>query len=91
MPTGGRLVRIFVDDDAVDVDEGVTLLRCLEQLSGRAITEGDYCWTGECGHCEVLYSPPGGGERAAMACCLAAAPGMRVRALSRYLRLDLGR
>lgn len=96
MPSDDRSVpsgtmRIWVCGEAVDAYEGVSLLRSFERLAGRRITEGNYCWTGECGHCEIVYSAHGSAARSAMACCLLASPELRISALSPYLRLDLGR
>lgn len=69
---------------------GEPLLRGLERAIGRTIAEGNYCWTGECGHCEVVYES-GGRERSSMACLLPASDGLRVTGLSPYLRVDLRR
>jgi hypothetical protein len=91
MPTRERLVRIFVGEDPVDVPAGSTLLKGLEHYGGRSIAEGNYCWTGECGHCEVVYAIPGRRKRIAMACCVTSTAGLRVTSLSRYLELDLSR
>ncbi len=96
MPSDDRSVpsgkmRIWVCGEAVDAYVGVSLLRSFERLAGRKITEGNYCWTGECGHCEIVYATDGSAERTAMACCLMASPELRVNALSAYLRLDLAR
>lgn len=69
---------------------GEILLRCLERGAGRPIAEGNYCWTGECGHCEVRVSSPCG-PTTAMACVLLVRDGLEVVALSRYLERDLAR
>ena len=91
MSTGVRLVTILVGDETVEAPRGTSLLRVFEQISGRTITEGNYCWTGECGHCEVGYRVGTGPERTAMACRLSAVHGLSVTALSRYLKSDLRR
>jgi hypothetical protein len=84
------IARVDVCGAAYVVVTGEPLLRGLERCAGRPITEGNYCWTGECGHCEVVYLA-GGRPRAAMACLLPAFDGMRLSGLSRYLQIDLGR
>jgi len=91
MSTGVRLVTIFVGDRPVVIPLGTSLLSSFEQISGRVVTEGNYCWTGECGHCEVAYRVGAGPERTAMACRLAATDGLRVTTFSRYLETDLRR
>jgi hypothetical protein len=91
MSTGVRLVTIFVGDTSAEIPLGISLLSYFEHISGRVITEGNYCRTGECGHCEVTYRVGAGSERTAMACCLVATDGLRVTSLSRYLESDLRR
>jgi hypothetical protein len=91
MPTDAPPVRIYLRGAALDVPDGEPLLRALERVAGRRIAEGNYCWTGECGHCEVVYATGAGPARSAMACRLAVAPGMRVTAVSRYLETDVCR
>jgi hypothetical protein len=85
------LVRIFLRDEPADVPQGAALLRCLERIAGRAIVEGNYCWSGECGHCEVVYAQPGRRAQSAMACTLGAVAGMRIISMSRHLVVDLGK
>ena len=72
------------------VASGEPLLRGLERVVGRAIGEGNYCWTGECGHCEVAVEAAGR-ARPTMACLLPAYDGLRVTGISPYLRIDLSR
>jgi hypothetical protein len=91
MSTGARVVTILVGDRRAEVPPGTSILAHLGQTVGTAIVEGNYCWTGECGHCEVTYHVGTGPERTAMACCLAATDGLRVVALSRHLESDLRR
>jgi hypothetical protein len=91
MSTGVRLVTIIVGDRSAEVPLGTSLLSYFERIAGKIVAEGNYCWTGECGHCEVTYRVGAGPERTAMACCLAATDGLRVTSLSRYLESDLRR
>jgi hypothetical protein len=90
MSQNSSSVSVFVRDRRVDVAAGTPLLRGLTALAGVKIAEGNYCWTGECGHCEVAYAmSDGAAERVAMACRVVALDGMRVHSVSRYLEADL--
>ena len=86
-----EVARIDVCGARYDLTAGEPVLRGLARLVGRALAEGNYCWTGECGHCEVAYELADGRRRTAMSCLLAATDGLRVTGLSPYLWLDLAR
>ena len=89
MPSNPSTIRIVVLSVPLDVPDGAPLLRCLEALGGAKVRDGNYCWTGECGHCEVAFEASGLAARRAMACCVAATDGLRLTGLSRYLESDL--
>lgn len=89
MPQSPSTISVFVRDRRVDVAPGTPLLRCIARLGGSKIVEGNYCWEGECGHCEVAYRSGASPARLAMACRVLASDGMRVTPVSRHLEVDL--
>ncbi len=89
MPPKREQVRILVAGLSLDVVEGQPLLRCFEAFAADRVGQGNYCWNGECGHCEVTYDSRSASARVAMACSLPVFDGLRVTGLSRYLQTDL--
>jgi hypothetical protein len=85
-----RLVTIEVLGRTVDVPENNPLLRCLQYLAPEAISYGRFCWNEDCQYCRVVYDMGQGTEsRAALACKLMVAEGMRTKEVSQEVRYCL--
>lgn len=48
-----KLVEIELCGKTVQVPENNMLLRCYQFLSMQTISQGDFCWNGECTNCQV--------------------------------------
>ena len=72
------------------VPENNVLLRALQYLAPEAVSYGRFCWNEDCQYCRVVYDlGEGTKERAALACKLTVAPGMRVKEVSREIKYCL--
>ena len=72
-----RLIEIEISGKRVEVPENNTLMRCLQYLSFDAISNGDFCWNGDCINCQV-WIDNGGKEKALIACRAVVQPGMKI-------------
>ena len=86
-----KVVRVDVCGTPFLIEEGEPILTGLARCVGEPVAAGNYCWSGECGHCEVAYEASDGKTRTGMSCLLSAGEGLRVTRLSRYLEIDLRR
>lgn len=84
-------VTIQVVGSALRVAAGSTLLEALAATSHDGLAQGNYCWEGECAHCEATVRGRGDALHSVLACRLHVASGLEVTALSRYLEKDLAR
>lgn len=82
---------VIVCGESVYVPFGTSLLDALATVGAGAVADGDYCRSGECAHCEVVWRDAAGVERVALACLQPVVDGMQIVDLSRYIRKDLGR
>ncbi|MBA2737327.1 MAG: (2Fe-2S)-binding protein [Pyrinomonadaceae bacterium] len=48
-----KLVKIDICGEMKEVPENNSLLRCLQFLSMKTISQGDFCWNGDCLNCRV--------------------------------------
>lgn len=71
------LVRVSVCGREVEVPENNSLLRGFQFLDMEAVSDGDFCWNGECLNCQV-WLRSGEKEKAVMACRTDARDGMEI-------------
>ena len=86
-----RLIPIEVLGHRVEVPENNSLLRCFQFLSMETISYGDFCWNGDCTHCQFWYHEPGQTEsqdRTALSCRFTVREGMVVTRLSHFVELE---
>lgn len=76
-----RLIEIDILGRKYSVPENNSILRCFQFLDMETISEGDFCWNGECLNCQVWITS-GDKEKAAMACRTNAVDGMVITKLS---------
>ncbi|HMJ08674.1 MAG TPA: 2Fe-2S iron-sulfur cluster-binding protein [Pyrinomonadaceae bacterium] len=62
-----RLIEIEILGRKYSVPENNSILRCLQFLEMEDISEGDFCWNGECLNCQV-WIKNGEKEKAVMSC-----------------------
>ena len=79
-----KLVDLSICGRTVAVPENNSLLRCMQYLRMSEVSNGDFCWNGECLNCEVRIAA-NGGERSAMACKTKVTPQMKIVSLSAEL------
>jgi hypothetical protein len=84
-------VTIQVVGSPLRVAAGSTLLEALATTCHDGLEQGNYCWEGECAHCEAIVRGRGDAARSVLACRHRVAGGLEVTALSRYLEKDLAR
>jgi hypothetical protein len=85
-----RLVTITLLGEPAEVPENNVLLRCLQFLAPEPISYGRFCWNEDCQYCRVVYDVGDGTqERAALACKLLVAEGMRIKEVSTEIRYCL--
>lgn len=77
----GRLIRVEILGRGHSVPENNTILRCLQYLDMEAISEGEFCWNGECLNCQV-WIQNGDKEKAVMSCRTTAVENMKIIRLS---------
>jgi hypothetical protein len=86
-----RLVEVEVLGRRVRVPENNSLLRCFQFLSVETVSYGDFCWNGECTHCQFWYHAPGETEaqdRTALSCRFTVREGLVVTRLSHFIELE---
>lgn len=70
--------------------ENNTLLRCFQYLQPEPVAYGRFCWNEECQYCRVAIDMgEGTAKRAALACKLMAAEGLRVQEISLEIKYCL--
>ena len=86
----GKLVKIRLLGREVEVPENNTLLRCLQFLAPESVSYGRFCWNEECQYCRVSYDlGEGTPTRAALACKVIVAEGMRVNEVTTEIKYCL--
>ena len=85
-----RLVRILLLGMVFEVPENNPLLRCLQYLAPERISYGRFCWNEDCQYCRVSFDlGEGTATRAALACKLQVADGMRIKEVTTEIRYCL--
>lgn len=85
-----KLVKIRLLGREVEVPENNTLLRCLQFLAPESVSYGRFCWNEECQYCRVSYDlGEGTPTRAALACKVIVAEGMRVNEVTTEIKYCL--
>jgi hypothetical protein len=87
-----KLVSIEILGRRVEVPENNTLLRCFQFLSIETISYGDFCWNGDCTHCQFWYHEAGqsgnADDKTALSCRFVVREGMVVTKLSHFVELE---
>ena len=83
-----RLVEIEVLGRKYRVPENNTILRGFQYLDMETISEGEFCWNGECLNCQV-WIKNGEKEKAAMSCRTNVADGMQIVRMSGDIHLNV--
>lgn len=86
-----NLVRIEILGRRVEVPENNQLLRCFQFLSVDTISYGDFCWNGECTHCQFWYHDAGQDEsddKTALSCRFIVRDGMVITRLGQHIELE---
>lgn len=85
-----KLVKISLLEREVEVPENNTLLRCLQFLAPETVSYGRFCWNEDCQYCRVSYDlGEGTPVRAALACKVLVAEGMRVKEVTTEIKYCL--
>jgi predicted molibdopterin-dependent oxidoreductase YjgC len=85
-----KLVKISLLEREVEVPENNTLLRCLQFLAPESVSYGRFCWNEDCQYCRVSYDlGEGTPVRAALACKVLVAEGMRVKEVTTEIKYCL--
>jgi predicted molibdopterin-dependent oxidoreductase YjgC len=85
-----KLVKITLLERVVEVPENNTLLRCLQFLAPESVSYGRFCWNEDCQYCRVSYDlGEGTPVRAALACKVLVAEGMRVKEVTTEIKYCL--
>ena len=87
-----RLIEIDLLGRRVRVPENNRVLRCLQFLSLRSISYGDFCWNGDCTNCQFWFREPGDDPRApdrtALSCRFTVQEGMAVTRVNPCIRVE---
>ncbi len=82
-----KLVEIEICGETREVPENNTLLRCLQFLSMKTISLGDFCWNGDCLNCQV-WLENGEKEKAVLACRTYVREGMKIVRMSADIMMN---
>ena len=83
-----KLVTVNICGQERAVPENNTILRGLQYLEMEGISEGEFCWNGECLNCQV-WIRNGDKEKAVMACRTNVVDGMEIVRISREIEIGL--
>ncbi len=72
-----RLIEIEILGETVFVPENNSLLRCFQYLSINDVSQGDFCWNGDCANCQVWISE-NGSEKPILSCRTKVRDGMKI-------------
>ena len=84
------LIEIEVCGKRMEVPERNNVLRCIQYVQPAALSNGNYCWNGDCNNCQVWYRSGREKVKSGLACRLTARPGMIITRLSADLNQDMG-
>ena len=82
-----RLVTISICGVNRKVPENNSILRGLQFLDMEAVSDGDYCWNGECLNCQV-WIRNGDKEKAVIACRANVEDGMEIIRMSEGMEVS---
>lgn len=80
-----RLVTVNLCGREIQVPENNTILRGLQFIDIEAVSDGEFCWNGECLNCQV-WIKNGDKEKAVMSCRTNAQDGMEITKISDEVR-----
>jgi predicted molibdopterin-dependent oxidoreductase YjgC len=83
-----KLVTVRICGQERAVPENNTILRGLQYLEMEGISEGEFCWNGECLNCQV-WIRNGEKEKAVMSCRTNVLDGMEIIRISREIEIGL--
>jgi hypothetical protein len=84
-----KLVDIEVCGKQLRVPENNKILRCFQYVRSENISLGEYCWNGDCIHCQIWYRAGEGDIKGALACRMYVEDGLEIIGLSDHLKEDL--
>lgn len=84
-----KLVEIEVCGNKMRVPEHNKILRGFQYVKTDNISVGEYCWNGDCVHCQIWYQAEVGDIKGALACRMYVEEGLVIIGLSDYLKADL--
>jgi len=79
-----RLIEIEIVGRKFEVPENNSILRCMQYLQMKSISNADLCWNGDCLNCQVWIGN-GAKEKAVIACRTNAKHGMKIVRISKDL------
>ena len=86
-----KLIPLKIPGATYDVPEGNVLLRCLQyiDLEHRVLTIDyiHYCWSNQCGNCEISLSVAGGQPERTRACQFKVREGLEITTLPRHVSI----
>lgn len=80
-----QLITVDLCGTLVEMPENNSLLRGLQFRDMEAVSDGEFCWNGECLNCQVWLNN-GGKEKAVMACRTDVRQGMEIVRVSDEVR-----
>ena len=83
------LIEIEICGNVIAVPENNNVLRCIQYARPEALSNGNYCWNGDCNNCQIWYRSGREKTRSGLACRLPARAGLIVTRLSADLTQDL--
>ena len=86
-----KLISIEILGQRVEVPENNRLLRCFQYLSMGTISYGDFCWNGDCTHCQFWYHEAGqteGQDRTALSCRFNVREDIVITKVSHHIELE---
>jgi hypothetical protein len=83
-----RLVTISICGRTYEVPENNTILRCLQYVDMDAVSDGEFCWNGECLNCQVWVRTEEK-EKAVMACRAEAEDRMEITRVAKAVEAVL--
>lgn len=83
-----KLIEIEICGEIRLVPENNTLLRCFQFLSLQTISQGNFCWNGDCLNCQVWIKNDGK-EKAVISCRTKVIEKVKITRLSDEIKLRI--
>jgi hypothetical protein len=80
-----RLIEIEILGAKVFVPENNSLLRCFQYISIRDVSQGDFCWNGDCANCQVWVAEKRG-DKPILSCRTKVSEGMKIVRMAEEIR-----